>query len=303
MHSHCLNQIFQKQTSSITMIYKERTPERPVLRYHGGKWKLAGWITEHFPAHRIYTEAFGGAASVLLQKQRCQAEVYNDLDSDLVNLFRILRDEDKAKRLFTLLKYTPYSREEFNLAYQATNVDIEKARRLIVRSFMGFGSAAHNSKHKTGFRSNSNRSGTTPAHDWNNYPAVLESIVQRLRGVVIENRSALQVLKQHDSTETLHYVDPPYELSTRSSAVRLNNCYKHEMTTEQHIELANTLHSMKGMVVISGYASDLYDKELYREWFRVTRKSFADGARKRIEILWMNNAVINKLNSTIPLFK
>jgi len=79
-------------------------PWRPALRWHGGKFMLRGWVLEHLPAHRIYTEAFGGAASVLLAKPRSYAEVYNDLDSDVVAFFRVLRDPDAAQEKSQRLK-------------------------------------------------------------------------------------------------------------------------------------------------------------------------------------------------------
>ena len=264
----------------------KETIERPVLRYHGGKFRLAGWIIDHFPAHRIYTETFGGAASVLLQKPRCYAEVVTDLDGEIVNLFRVLRNPTQARELERLLHLTPFAREEFEESYLPAADPIEQARRTVVRSFMGFGSASV-SGGRTGFRANSNRSGTTPAHDWMNYPDNLPSFCERLRGVVIENRPAADVLLQHDTPQTLHYVDPPYLLSTRNKDRR--TAYRFEMTDDQHVELSEVLRSLKGMVVLSGYSCPLYD-ELYPDWQRVERKAFADGARERTEVLWLNPA-------------
>ena len=151
---------------------------RPILRWHGGKWKLAPWILGHFPQHRTYVEPFGGAASVLLQKPRSYAEIYNDLDGEVVNLFRVARDAGPELR--RRLELTPFSREEFVESYVQTDDAIEQARRTVARAFMGFGSNAHN--RATGFRANSNRSATTPAHDWNNYPSAFDAIIDRLRG-------------------------------------------------------------------------------------------------------------------------
>ncbi|NEM96180.1 DNA adenine methylase [Pontibacter burrus] len=277
------------------------TISRPILRYHGGKWLLAKWIIEHFPSHRRYTEAFGGAASVLLQKRRSYSEVYNDLCGEVVNLFRVVRDKDKAEQLKEMLQLTPYSRAEFDLSYELANNEVEQARRTVVRSFMGFGSASHNTSHKTGFRSNSDRSGTTPAHDWMNYPGNLNAIVERLQGVVIENRKAIDVLTAHDSIDTLHYVDPPYVLNTRYNGDK-TNCYNFEMNDDEHVQLAEILHSLNGMVVLSGYACELYDLELYADWKRVTRAAHADGARERVEVLWLNRAAARNLNTTLDLF-
>lgn len=193
-------------------------PTRPVLRWHGGKWKLAPWVMQFFPDHRIYVEPFGGAGSMLMRKERVYAEIYNDLDDVVVNLFRVLRDDTKAARLIEALRLTPFARAEFTEALEAAEDDVERARHLVVRSYMGFGSNAHSSSpvadktafktytrpgdqdayRSTGFRANSNRSGTTPAHDWANYPDALPAIVDRLRGVIVEQRPAIDVMKQHD---------------------------------------------------------------------------------------------------------
>lgn len=257
---------------------------RPILRYHGGKWMLAPWIIQHFPAHRQYVEPFGGAASVLLRKSRSFSECYNELDGEVTNLFSQVRDN--RKELERLIRSTPYSRSEYESAFVPCECSIEQARRTVVRSFMGFGSNSLNRGVRSGFRARSNKSGRAPERDWLNYPDKLAAIERRLAGVVIENRDALDVMRDFDTPQCLHYVDPPYVHNTRSASVR-DKGYMHEMDDEQHRELAQVLHGLEGYVVLSGYPSDLYD-ELYGDWKRVDREALADGARPRIESLWMN---------------
>ncbi|WP_157014878.1 DNA adenine methylase [Mesorhizobium xinjiangense] len=277
-------------------------PTRPVLRWHGGKWKLAPWILSHFPLHRIYVEPFGGAASVLMRKPRSYAEVYNDLDDEVVTLFRVLRDREHAARLVELLEFTPFARTEFRDAYEPTDDPVERSRRLIVRAYMGFGSNAHSSQHKghrsTGFRANSSRSGTTPAQDWANYPTALAALIERLAAVVVENRDACQVMAQHDSSDTLHYVDPPYLPETRARGNRYDlawRMYRHELSRDDHADLLSFLCGLEGMVALSGYPDPLYDDTL-ADWRRVEVKAFADGARERVEVLWLNPALSCRLD-------
>lgn len=269
---------------------------RPALRWHGGKWKLAPWIISHMPAHRVYVEPFGGAASVLLRKPRSYAEVYNDLDDWVVNLFRVLRDETQSARLIELLRLTPFARAEFEvgrLLDEATGDPVELARRLVVRSFMGFGSNAHNGR-STGFRANSNRSGTTPARDWANYPDALPELIERFRGVVVEHRDAVAVMAAHDGPDTLHYVDPPYLPETRSPANKYDlkyRMYRHEMDADGHVALIAELRDLEGMVLLSGYPSQLYDG-LLNDWRCVSISAHADGARDRTECLWLNGPAV-----------
>lgn len=268
---------------------------RPVLRWHGGKWLLAPWIIENLPPHRVYIEPFGGAASVLLRKPRAYAEVYNDLDCDVVNLFRVLRDAESGARLAELVRLTPFARDEQVEAYDPTDDAVEQARKLIVRSFMGFGS---NGTHRaTGFRANSNRSGTTPARDWFNYPEALASVVERLRGVTIENLDACEVMAAHDTDEALHYVDPPYLPDTRDAG----RDYAHELTADDHEKLLAFLRGLKGAVVLSGYPHSLYDAAL-PGWTRIERDALADGARARTEVLWINPQGERRLHRSRGLF-
>jgi len=276
---------------------------RPVLRWHGGKYLLAPWICQHLAPHRTYTEPFGGAASVLLRKPRSYAEIYNDLDETVVGLFRVLRSA-RAAELIRLLALTPFGRREFETAYQVSDDPVEEARRLIVRSFMGFGSDGFNRAVRTGFRAASNRSGTTPAHNWANYPSHLRVIVERLQGVVIECRNAMDICRQHDSAVTLHYLDPPYMPETRSNKSRKAggryHAYAHEMTAADHAKLLSEVVALQGAVVISGYPTPLYDDAL-RGWRRVARAALADGARKRTEVLWMNDRAAAGLDGTLAL--
>lgn len=294
----------------------ESAVKRPVLRYHGGKWKLAPWLISHFPPHRTYVEPFAGAASVLLRKQRSYAEVINDLDGEIMNLFQVLRDAAAASELQRLLHLTPYHRQEFEAAYQPSFDPVERARRTVVRSLMGFGSASATSASKgfllrgvlkragdpeleiakpgPGFRNDSNRSGTTPAHDWRNYPKHIPDFVDRLRGVVIENRPAAQVIRTFDRETSLFYCDPPYPMNTRDSGTD----YRHEMSDEDHRDLARVLKSVEAMAIVSGYACRLYDEELYGDWFRSERAVHIDGARKRTEVLWLNRSAHKALESS-----
>jgi DNA adenine methylase len=282
----------------------EPCPQRPVLRWHGGKWMLAPWIIAHLPEHNVYVEPYGGAGSVLMRKPRSYAEIYNDLDDDVVGLFRVLQNQDQAARLRELLALTPFARTEFKRAYQETSDPVERARRLVIRCFMGFGSDGHNADVKTGFRANSNRSGTTPAHDWRNFPDSLEDIIDRLRGVTVECRPALKVMADHDRVGAVHYVDPPYLPASRSKKSRRGkiryHAYRHEMTEEQHAELLEFLKTLQGAVVLSGYPSELYDDAL-RGWHREERAALADGARPRVEVLWMNEACCDRRGAG-PLF-
>lgn len=270
---------------------KDQAPRRPVLRYHGGKWMLAPWIIQHLPPHRVYVEPFGGAASVLIRKGRSYAEVYNDLDADVVNLFRVLRDPVSSAQLVQRLELTPFARDEFEQSYLDCADPIEAARQLIVRSFMGFGSDGFNREVRTGFRANANKAGSTPAHDWVTYPDALRLIIDRLRGVVIENRNAIEIMAMQDAEKTLHYVDPPYLPATRSQKTRRSgmryHAYRHEMTMDDHAQLLAFVVTLKGMVVISGYPSALYDGAL-AGWHRIEREALADGARPRTEVLWIN---------------
>lgn len=267
-----------------------RAARRPALRYHGGKFRMATWIHQFFPPHQVYVEPFGGSAAVLLLKERSYAEVYNDLDEEVVNFFRVLREPDTAERFRIACALTPFSRLEHERAQIPATDPVERARRLAVRAWMGYASSGATKKN-TGFRIDTGRKRSTDFCQWDRYPAEVQWIHARLQGVLIECRPATSVMMQHDAPSTLHYVDPPYVMSTRASA-RLgeNSYYRHEMTDWQHMDLLSCLKNLRGFVVLSGYDSPMYYEHL-REWTIHTKQSRGNarrGSKINTEFLWLN---------------
>lgn len=263
--------------------------DRPALRYHGGKFRLAAWLMRFFPRHEVYTEAFGGAAGVLLQKPRAHGEVYNDLDGEVVNFFRCLRDPHLRAALVESCRFTPYARDEFEQAWEPVDDGnmLERARRLAIRAQMGFGSAGA-TKGTTGLRTDLKRRFTTAQQDWASYPAAIAAAGERFAGVLIENRSGLEVLQQHDGPTTLHFVDPPYLHEARN--LRPGGGYRHELSDEDHEDLIACVRELEGMVVIGGYDTATY-REAFRDWQLHTtesRISAGRGGALRTECVWLN---------------
>ncbi|MEM7523539.1 MAG: DNA adenine methylase [Pseudomonadota bacterium] len=254
-------------------------PARPIVRYHGGKWRLAPALIDIMPSHVTYTEVFGGGASVLLRKPRSKLEVYNDLDGEMVNLFAVLRDTPED--LVEAVALTPFARTEFLDAYERVEDRVERARRTLIRSHMGRG--GNGIYQKTGFRAAGHRAGSLPARLWGDMPEVISATAERMKGVVIEHRPAARVLEDHDGPETLHYIDPPYVLETRDQG----RDYRHEMTDEDHVALLDQVQRLSGDVILSGYAHPLYDAAL-SGWRRIEKAALADGAAPRVEVVWMN---------------
>jgi len=257
------------------------------LRYHGGKSKIADWVISHFPKHDIYVEPFGGGASVLLNKTPVKSEIYNDLNKEVVNFFSVLRSERKDEFL-EMLYLTPYARDEFDMSYEECDCVVEKARRTAVKSMMSFGGNGM-SNSKTGFRATANNKTSAPGR-FARYPKDLEMVINRFKEVTIENRNATELLKIHDSEDTLFYLDPPYVMDTRRCGSRL---YRHEMTDEEHRDLAVAIKQLKGKVIISGYPSELYN-ELYADFRRVEKTSQANSQRggvPTVEVLWLSKNI------------
>ena len=225
---------------------------------------------------------------MLLRKPPSRGEVLNDLDREIVNFFRVLRAPRRAKILLRKIELTPFSRREYRLALRTVKDPIERARRLAVRSYFGFGSDSYRPGRLSGFRGRFCGSGhSTSAPDWAHYPAGLVAVIERLRNVVIENREALDLIEIYDKPGTLFYCDPPYPKSTRSACSNGRHTYTFEMTDQQHVALAEKLHGIQGLAAVSGYRCELYDR-LYADWQRVDREALADGATSRTESLWLS---------------
>jgi DNA adenine methylase len=273
-----------------------REVSRPIGRFYGGKWLLAPWILGHMPTHRVYVELFGGAGSVLLRKPRSEREVYNDIDSDIVNVFRVLRDH--PGELARLLDLTPYSREEYELACEPSEEPVERARRSLVRLSLGFTGRQVDpfivgGRKASGFSTGGVDGGRGSAESWARFNDVLADVVERVRGVTIEHRDALELIPVWDSPGTVFYADPPYLLDTRRS----KSVYKYEMTEEPHIALARALCQVKGSVLVSGYDSPLYN-DLYAGWDKYFKGAHSQGVSRknpyvdiyRVEVLWVKRA-------------
>lgn len=254
-----------------------------VLKYPGAKWSLAEWIIGHFPPHHSYLEPFFGSGAVLFNKPRSNIETVNDLDGDVVNLFRCILQN--PERLGRMVYYTPYSRQEYERTYlpEIPADPFDRATRFLVRCNQGYGFRTN--EIRVGWKNDvQGRERAYAAKNWVALPEVISQAAERLRGVQIEHRPAAEVIARFNSENVLIYCDPPYVLSARIGGKRQ---YKHEMTDADHEELLAVLKEHRGPVLISGYPSELYDREL-RDWYQNTASATGQLGRRRQEVLWMN---------------
>lgn len=259
---------------------------RSMVRWLGSKWRMAPWIIAQMPPHEVYVEAFGGSASVLIRKPRSHMEVLCDADVELLCLHSVLRDPGMCGRLAMLCMFTPFSDEEFRLARVRLpeGADpVERARRMVVRHAMQVSPDVRGGTQGTGYRRYTGP-GHCAAHDWSTFNEALADITARLMGVVVEGGDAMACMLRHDRPAALHYVDPPYVHSTRREA---RKGYSHELTDADHVRLLDGLLGLEGMVMVSGYASPLYDDAL-AGWKRVTRQVSDHARRLREEVLWIS---------------
>lgn len=278
-------------------------PTRPALRWFGGKWRLAPWIITHLPPHVAYCEPYGGAASVLLRKPPAKLETYNDLHGRAVNFFTVLRS--RPSELVAALTLTPYARAEYEHARQQASDPLEDARRFFVLAYQGragaAGAAERGRVHGWRYiRDVNGRNGSPPTAEFASLEH-LHAIAARPQRVQIEHDQALTVIGRYDHPSVLFYVDPPYW----DPSADLHSRYAHPMATEtEHRALAEALHAVRGMVVLSGRPSDLYDR-LYAGWTRTDRQALTDSGRTAIECLWHNPAAAaaTHTNRQHPLFE
>lgn len=254
-----------------------------IVRYHGGKFRVANWIIGNMMPHRCYIEPFGGGGSVLLRKPPAMTEVYNDLDDQIFNLFWVIRNH--PEQLEQALRNTIYARREYELSRKPSEDRIENARRVIVHSHMAFSTT--NTDANTGFRAAINcTSYTSQVSTFNKLNDLVAPLKKRLERVIIENRDAFDIMDAFDLPTTLAYLDPPYMPETRSKS-SMNRGYRLNFTREDHVRLLERAKKFSGMVIISGYENELYN-DMLPGWNKAYKKSATDSLKQKTEVLYMN---------------
>ncbi|EKR89746.1 D12 class N6 adenine-specific DNA methyltransferase [Leptospira santarosai str. CBC379] len=270
---------------------------RPVLKYNGGKWILGPWIRSFFPDHDTFVEGFGGGGSITIQKERATREFYFDIDSEVANFMWVISHRDSAKELIRRIYWTPYAREIHAWAVSETiSTDpIDRALKFYCKCWMDRNYVRGKSFRLYGNMDSSG--GHLPASLWANVRNLYQ-IAKRLRGVTVECKPYIQIASSLDSLTTLHYLDPPYLGSVRGSG----ELYIHEMKSAlAHARLLKFILKLKGMIIISGYPSGLYARMLETQgWKMVTKATRDNQRRERIEALWLNPLVQQRLAEREP---
>ncbi len=256
--------------------------------WYGGKYSHLDWLLPLLPSARHYCEPFGGSAAILINRAPSPVETYNDIDGEVSNFFRVLRDD--RDRIVESIGLTPFSREEFERAVSEPSPDIsdlERARRFYIRARqVRTGLAQKASSGRWAHCRLTSRAGMAGAASrWLGAVEALPEIAMRLLRVQIENDDAISVIQRYDSAETLFYCDPPYPHEARGD----KNAYAYEMTDGEHRALAQALRRVEGKVALSGYQCDLME-ELYGDWKRVDSPTKLTHSVKkpRTESLWVN---------------
>lgn len=261
---------------------------RAVFRYPGSKWSIADWIIAHFPENyerMVYLEPFVGSGAVFFNKRPGTVETINDLDSDIVNLFQVLREHpEDLKRALDL---TPYSREEYDRSFEPCDEPVEKARRYMVKTTQAIG-AKLQGKQKCGWRNHKQMKIGGTACKWGGISDTVNLAAARLRSdtthlVQIEHMDALKLIARYNNSDTLMYLDPPYLRSTRKSGA----LYNHEMDEAEQVLLLDLITKSRAKIIISGYESDLYNRRL-AGWYKDSTQSQTTSAEMATETIWMN---------------
>lgn len=256
-----------------------------ILNYPGSKWTLAQKIIDIMPQHDTYVEPFFGSGAVFFNKPAAKVETINDIDSRIVNFFKVCRDN--PNELIQKILFTPHSREEYLGSYEVSDDSIEDARRLMVRCWQAIGAKTTD---KTGWRSIIEPNGPNTAQEWKYVWERIEEVAYRLKGVQIEQQDAMQLLDRYNRLNVLAYVDPPYLLNTRSKRM-----YQHEIDDDYHRELLRLLNRFKGKVILSGYESDMYNNYL-TDWHKLKFKQSAEAGASRMEVLWCNFEPVGQID-------
>ena len=269
---------------------------RPILKYPGAKWRLANWIISHMPPHNAYVEPYFGSGAVFFNKEPCKLEVINDLNGDIVNYFRVMRD--KPQELAKAIEWTPWERGELGYCRTAKPIanDVEMARRCIVRYNQSIGSGMDP---VTAWRHRAKETGCgSCASEWQGMPKKILLASKRLMQAQIECLPALEVIEHYNFPEYLVYADPPYVQETRNSSIRYGKGY--ELNDADHITLLTALKSHTGMVLLSGYDCPMY-RDMLSGWRKETITTRAERAALRTECLWLNPLAAER-NAQVSMF-
>lgn len=259
---------------------------RRVLNYPGSKWNIASKLVELVPSHHSYLEPYFGSGALLFNKQASNIETVNDLDGEVVNLFKCIQHD--SERLSRFVMTTPFSREVYNRQFDPEDSyedPFQRAAKFLIRCWQGYGFRTNG--HKVGWKTDvQGRERAYALWNWYRLPNWIIEIAERLRTVQIENQPALKVIERFNNPRVFMYLDPPYLLSVRSARQKQ---YKHEMTDTDHEVLLKTILSSQAKIMISGYESDMYNEYL-REWRKEYFTSCAEQEKPRQEVVWMNYA-------------
>ncbi|MBW3596895.1 MAG: DNA adenine methylase [Planctomycetes bacterium] len=274
-------------------------PAKAAFAYYGAKQRLARQIASMLPRHNAWVEGFCGSAALTLAKPAAPIEVINDLDGEIVNVFRQLRDHSDA--LCRLVALTPYSSEEFECCRKAdpSAPPLERARRFLVRTMMIVNGSVDGTKNGFSYsQSYARQHREARVNRWYNLPDRLKAVVERLRGVRIECRDARELMEAFvDRPATLVYLDPPYFTKRRHG-------YVIDAKDEDfHRALLQVCLDSRCMILLSGYDNKLYRSLLTKKagWSAhkiethtrdTTGKDYA-----RTEVLWTNVVYTRALES------
>ena len=265
-----------------------------LLKYPGSKNMIAQKIISYFPEgyrKMTYLEPFFGSGSVFFQKSPSEVETINDLNDEVYNFFRQVREN--GEELSRLIENTPWSRREFEESSVKTESDIENARRFLVRCWFSIG-ASSAIRHKGGWSNNIKRANGNIC-SFSKLPEVIKEASLRLRPkpgncVQIENRDAFELIEKYNRKNVLMYLDPPYVLSTR----KIKKRYFHEMTDDDHIRLCDLINKSSAKIILSGYPNELYEEYLHG-FKKIGIPAYDEKGTRRIEVLWANYSINNEL--------
>lgn len=233
------------------------------FNYFGGKFTIADKLQHFFPKHIHFVDVFMGSLAVSLNKQPSKIDTANDINGDVVNFFKVLREN--PEELISSLLLTPIAREEFNASWDMDGCsELEKARKFYVRirqSFCGMGAQRKNKGwHMVKTKSRANLGETISK--WHGGIEKLYPVIDRLTHIQIENKDFRTLIPSLDFKDAFFYCDPPYPRDVRSSY----NDYKFEFSKKDHEELAELLKNIKGLAMVSGYDGPTM-KKLYGDWY------------------------------------